>query len=218
MLAAMRGHLSEAVKHALSGADLHQRDATGRTALELAVEAEKRDTALALLLIATAKFTKPLPSPLPVPLLQRLQGWLGQAGAEKENAMGVLLQQYQGHLARGPALPADAPPQIAAAVVEMLAWAARHGLCALIDRLVEVLTQHAGGALPLPLVACARSSGGLTVLHALVMCGKGAAVTALLAALPPHAAASLRECRDLRGRSAAQVHGQQLVSGSQQWA
>ena len=138
MLAAMRGHLSEAVKHALSGADLHQRDATGRTALELAVEAEKRDTALALLLIATAKFTKPLPSPLPVPLLQRLQGWLGQAGAEKENAMGVLLQQYQGHLARGPALPADAPPQIAAAVVEMLAWAARHGLCALIDRLVEV--------------------------------------------------------------------------------
>ena len=130
--------LSEAVKHALSGADLHQRDATGRTALELAVEAEKRDTALALLLIATAKFTKPLPSPLPVPLLQRLQGWLGQAGAEKENAMGVLLQQYQGHLARGPALPADVPPQIAAAVVEMLAWAARHGLCALIDRLVEV--------------------------------------------------------------------------------
>ena len=208
MLAAMRGHLSEAVKHALSGADLHQRDATGRTALELAVEAEKRDTALALLLIATAKFTKPLPSPLPVPLLQRLQGWLGQAGAEKENAMGVLLQQYQGHLARGPALPADAPPQIAAAVIEMLAWAARHGLCALIDRLVEVLTQHAGGALPLPLVACARSSGGLTVLHALVMCGKGAAVTALLAALPPHAAASLRECRDLRGR----IRGQREAS------
>ena len=138
MLAAKGGNVAEAVKHALSRADLHERDATGRTALELAVEAEKRDTALALLLIATAKFTKPLPSLLSVLTLRRLQFWIGQAGARMEHAMGMLLQQYQGHLARGRALPANALSQVAAGVAEMLAWAETNRLSALVDRLQPV--------------------------------------------------------------------------------
>ena len=67
MRAVLSGQLDQAVQLALSApADLGSRDAQGRTAIELAVGANKREISLALLLIATAKFTRPLSPLLPV--------------------------------------------------------------------------------------------------------------------------------------------------------
>jgi len=98
MLAVLSGGFDEAVKLALSGADLNERDATGRTALSLAIQMERRELALALLLIATAKFTRPLPGLLQPSQLQQLQVWLSTSGREKEAAMqaGLLRRQF-GH-------------------------------------------------------------------------------------------------------------------------
>ena len=67
MLAVRGGHLDAAVQLALSGADLSLRDTEGRTALQLAIESSSREASLALLLIATAKFTKPLSYPATQP-------------------------------------------------------------------------------------------------------------------------------------------------------
>ena len=88
MLAVQGGHLDTAVQLALCGADLSQRDPQGRTAIELAVLPANREASLALLLIATAKFTRPLSPLLPPSILLRLQQWVldrtgknGQAAA-----------------------------------------------------------------------------------------------------------------------------------------
>lgn len=216
MLAVLGGRFDAAVQLALSGADLSQQDAAGRTALALAIEMQRREVALALFLIATVKFTRPLPSLLRPQLLQQLHMWLSSSGPEKEAAMQVLLQQYSDHLAAsGPgatghhyhatASAAVIAPQVAAGLVEMLAWAGRHALSPLIDALVAAFSLHSSRSLPPTTLALARSSEGLSVLHALVLAGQPAAVAALLAALPPAEAAVLRAHRDARGREASRI-------------
>jgi len=222
MLAVLSGRFDEAVKLALSGADLNERDATGRTALSLAIQMERRELALALLLIATAKFTRPLPGLLQPSQLQQLQVWLSTSGREKEAAMQVLLQQYTDNLTAVSA-PSDngsqphddvwsasraassVAAQVAAGLVEMLVWAGRHAVTRLIDALVSSFLAHSANALPPSALALARSAEGLSVLHALILAGQPDAVTSFIAVLPPAEAAALRRHCDARGREAAQL-------------
>ena len=95
MRAVLSGQLDQAVQLALSApADLGSRDAQGRTAIELAVGANKREISLALLLIATAKFTRPLSPLLPVAILTRLQAWVLDRQGKNAKAAAVVAQQH----------------------------------------------------------------------------------------------------------------------------
>ena len=79
MLAVLGGHLDTVLQLVMAcGADMNRRDHSGRTALELAIAASNREASLALLLIATAKFSRPLSPLLPLTLLQRLQAWVSR--------------------------------------------------------------------------------------------------------------------------------------------
>ena len=90
MHAVLGGHLDTAVQLALSGADLRRRDPHGRTVMELAVLASNREAALALLLIATAKFTRPLSPLLPLTSLLRLQQWVLDRAGKNSKAAAVV--------------------------------------------------------------------------------------------------------------------------------
>jgi hypothetical protein len=90
ILAVQGGHLDTAVHLALCGADLGKRDAQGRTVIEHAVLVASREASLALLLIATAKFTRPLGPLLPTAILKRLQQWVLDRAGKNDKAAAVV--------------------------------------------------------------------------------------------------------------------------------
>merc|ERR1719326_189583 len=95
MLAVLGGHLDTVLQLVMAcGADMNRRDHSGRTALELAIAASNREASLALLLIATAKFSRPLSPLLPPPVLWRLQSWVLDRAGKNDKAAAIVCQQH----------------------------------------------------------------------------------------------------------------------------
>ena len=209
MLAVRGGHLDTAVQLALSGADLSLRDTSGRTALQIAIENSSREASLALLLIATAKFTKPLSYMLPLPLLSRLQRWLTDTHAKNASAVSMVKLQYLAWLQHtraesGTASQSAYADERNAAIVGligMLVWAARRALTELCDRIGRCFVSHVNP----PELTCARDAYGHTALHAMVLAGQLDSCRALTSALSPAETLAMLRLRNAAGRRAHEM-------------
>ena len=101
-----------------------------------------------MLLIATAKFSRPLSPLLPLTLLQRLQAWVADPKGKNEAAMNVVWQQFVAHL-RGEASARRCRPRSACG--RCRAWwrrscGRRHALAALCERIGASLAADGAGA------------------------------------------------------------------------
>jgi len=222
MLAVIGGHLQTVLHLALNGSDLTSRDANGSSALELAIDSSHREVSLALLLISTGKFTKPLRPQLPMRLLQRLQGWVADMGPRGEKPMGAVLGQYVTALEKldseasgysnatgtSPAASTETEAlNIAAGLIAALHYAARFGIASLIERSLSVLATFP------PLVLSdqrARDGEGHSVVHALILAGQGERCCEFLTNLPAAQASALLDMRDGSGHLAYDPDPNQL--------
>ena len=211
MRAVLSGQLDQAVQLALSApADLGSRDAQGRTAIELAVGANKREISLALLLIATAKFTRPLSPLLPVAILTRLQAWVLDRQGKNAKAAAVVAQQHvawltEGEAASAPSAGASAQHSLQSLVMIVL-WGARHGHATLCEHGAHYFAQQAqkkGRHLRMLLEVV--DAEGHTVLHALVLAGQALAGRDLVLALPRAEAFGLLCRRSHAGQAPAEL-------------
>ena len=90
MHAVLGGHLDTSVQLALIGADISQQDDGCCSALDHAIDMSNRAIALALLLIATGKFSRPLGHLLTLPRLQQLHTWVRDKQGKNHGAMGTV--------------------------------------------------------------------------------------------------------------------------------
>ena len=90
MHAVLGGHLDTTVQMALIGANVSQQDDQGCTALDHAIDLSNRAIALALLLIATGKFSRPLEPLLTLARLLRLHAWVRDKQGKNNGAMGTV--------------------------------------------------------------------------------------------------------------------------------
>ena len=210
MHAALGAHLDTAVQIALGGADMSMRDQHGCTALDHAIDKVNRQLSLALMLIATGKFSRPLEPLLAMRRLQQLRGWVADKQGKNAGAMGALLHQHASWLAPQAAEPtgADAATPVSAAerseairgLLAIVGWAAQHGQAQLLER----TAQHLGGLVGGTELCAVQTEAGQTAVHVLALAGRGDTIRALLQALPRAEAAALLNRRDGTARLAHQ--------------
>lgn len=210
MHAALGAHLDTAVQIALGGADMSMRDQHGCTALDHAIDKVNRQLSLALMLIATGKFSRPLEPLLAMRRLQQLRGWVADKQGKNAGAMGALLHQHASWLAPQAAEPtgADAATPVSAAerseairgLLAIVGWAAQHGQAQLLER----TAQHLGGLVGGTELCAVQTEAGQTAVHVLALAGRGDTIRALLQALPRAEAAALLNRRDGAARLAHQ--------------
>lgn len=209
MTAVLHGQLDTSVQLALGGADLSRRDLQGRTALELAIGANRREISLALLLIATGKFSKPLTPLLPIAVLIRLQVWVLDRAGKNAKAAAVVAQQHITWLtepgAAGPAGGPAAPLTSLQSLVMILIWGARCGHTSLCEQGAHYFAQQAARGTHVRELVEAADNEGHGILHALVLAGQGAAARSLLTALPRAEAMMLLHRRTHAGAVATRL-------------
>mmetsp|Transcript_69771 Transcript_69771/g.191446 ORF Transcript_69771/g.191446 Transcript_69771/m.191446 type:complete len:662 (+) Transcript_69771:80-2065(+) len=202
IMAVLGGHLNTAVQLALAGADLSRGDQHGHTALEHAIAASNREMSLALLLIATTKFTKPLHPILTPTLLHRLQFWVLDKHGKNDKAAAVVLQQQRYHLVSGAeaASPEDRV-QLMQGFVTMCVWAAKHGHASHSEQVTWCFANELPQKLhtSLPALLRAEDGEGHNVLHAMVLAGQAQACRTLALSLPPADALALLRKRNAAG-------------------
>ena len=210
MHAVLGGHLDTAVQIALGGTDMTIRDQHGCTALDHAIDKMSRQLSLALMLIATGKFSRPLEPMLTMRRLQQLRGWVADKQGKNAGAMGALLHQHVSWLAPQAAEPSGAAAAIPASAAERaeairgllatVGWAAQHGQAQLLER----TTQHLGGLVGGTELCAVQTEAGQTAVHVLALAGRGDTIRALVQALPRAEAAALLNRRDSTARLAHQ--------------
>ena len=253
MHAVLGGHLDTTVQLALIGANVSQQDDGCCSALDHAIDMSNRAIALALLLITTGKFSRPLERILTLARLLQLHTWVRDKQGKNQGAMGTVhtappparslsrrracapplpshalfraslgfrpsshptmhipsshhvytmqvLHQYAACLTprEGQAVPAVSAGQRAecvSGVLAVLLWASQHALTPLAEKACAHLSSLAAHEL------CGlQDEAGHSVLHILVLAGKGETCRALAQALPHAEAAKLLMRRDLAGR------------------
>ena len=253
MHAVLGGHLDTTVQLALIGANVAQQDDGCCSALDHAIDMSNRAIALALLLITTGKFSRPLEHLLTLARLRQLHTWVRDKQGKNQGAMGTVhaahpppaacrdggpaphlsrhtaldrsslecrpschptmhipcshrvctmqvLHQYAACLTprEGQAVPAVSAEQrteCVSGVLAVLLWASQHALTPLAENACTHLSSLAAHEL------CGlQDEAGFSVLHILVLAGRGETCRALAQALPRADAAKLLMRRDLAGR------------------
>ena len=90
MHAVLGGHLDTTVQLALIGANISQQDDGRCSAIDHAIDMSNRAIALALLLIVTGKFSRPLDHLLTMARLLQLHTWVRDKQGKNQGAMGTV--------------------------------------------------------------------------------------------------------------------------------
>lgn len=166
----------------------------------------RAQASLALLLIATSKFKRPLKPLLPPPMLIRLQQWVLDRAGKNDKAAAIVCQQHVLWLSEAESSPKADITQSFLGLMHLAHWGSRHGHLQLCEQVGSHFSLEAArGTGRLRKLTELVDSEGNTVLHALAVAAQSQACRDMVTALPRAEALSFLRRRNHAGVSASET-------------